>query len=77
MSATETTIDDLMPTEADLLFEEEVLRNPYSLRIWIRYIEARKDAPSKRRFLLYERALKSLPGSYKVVLLFGVLCFVS
>ena len=56
----------LMPTGEDLLYEEELLRNPYSLKLWWRYLEARKDVPPKRRYLLYERALKVLPGSYKV-----------
>jgi hypothetical protein len=32
-----------------------------------RYLAARTDAPAKRRYLLYERALKALPGSYKVL----------
>lgn len=59
-------IDDLMPSEEDLLYEEELLRNPYALKMWWRYIMARMDAPAKRRYLLYERALKALPGSYKV-----------
>ena len=61
-----SAMDDLLPSEHDLLYEEELLRNPYSLRMWDRYIQARKDAPPKRRYLLYERALKALPGSYKV-----------
>ena len=59
-------LDELLPSEEDLLYEEELLRNPYSLKFWWRYLEARKDAPPKRRYLLYERALKALPGSYKV-----------
>lgn len=33
-----------------------------------RYIAARADAAERRRHLLYERALKALPGSYKVSL---------
>jgi pre-mRNA-splicing factor SYF1 len=59
-------IDDLMPSQEDLLYEEELLRNPYSLKMWVRYLQARQDAPAKRRYLLFERALKALPGSYKV-----------
>ena len=59
-------MDDLLPDEEDLLYEEELLRNPYSLRMWDRYIQARKGAPPKRRYLLYERALRALPGSFKV-----------
>eukprot|EP00192_Tetraselmis_astigmatica_P009541 CAMPEP_0117678744 /NCGR_PEP_ID=MMETSP0804-20121206/17458_1 /TAXON_ID=1074897 /ORGANISM="Tetraselmis astigmatica, Strain CCMP880" /LENGTH=902 /DNA_ID=CAMNT_0005488147 /DNA_START=252 /DNA_END=2960 /DNA_ORIENTATION=+ len=57
---------DLMPSGEDLLYEEELLRNPYSLKLWWRYLEARKDVVPKRRYLLYERALKVLPGSYKL-----------
>lgn len=57
---------DLLPSEEDLLYEEELLRNPYSLRMWLRYLDARKSAPPRRRYLLYERALNALPGSYKV-----------
>ena len=61
-----SAMDDLLPDEEDLLYEEELLRNPYSLRMWDRYIQARKGAPPKRRYLLYERALRALPGSFKV-----------
>lgn len=60
-----SNFDELLPEDDDLLYEEELLRNPYSLRMWWRYLEARKDAAQKRRFLLYERAISALPGSYK------------
>lgn len=59
-------MDDLMPNDEDLLYEEELLRNPYNLKMWWRYISARSDAPARRRYLLFERALRALPGSYKV-----------
>ena len=52
--------------DEDIPFEEELLRNPHSLKAWIRYIEARSEAPKKTLNLLYERALKELPGSYKI-----------
>ena len=52
--------------DEDLPFEEELLRNPHSLKAWLRYIEAREDAPNSKLNLLYERALKELPGSYKL-----------
>eukprot|EP00899_Mesostigma_viride_P029614 jgi/Mesvir1/9838/Mv22381-RA.2 len=58
--------DELLPSDADLLYEEELLRNPFSLKLWWRYLEARKDASSVRRHVIYERALKALPGSYKL-----------
>ena len=56
----------LLPTDDDLLYEEELLRTPYNLTLWVRYLDARKDAPSKKRHLLYERAVRALPGSYKL-----------
>ncbi|KAE7995583.1 hypothetical protein FH972_000363 [Carpinus fangiana] len=57
---------DLYPSQDDLLYEEEVLRNPFNLKLWWRYLIARSDAPFRKRFILYERALKALPGSYKL-----------
>lgn len=56
---------DLLPDEADLLYEEELLRNPHEFKTWWKYIEARKDATAKKRYLLYERALRNLPGEKK------------
>ena len=52
--------------DEDIPFEEELLRNPHSLKSWLRYIEARSDAPKNALNLLFERALKELPGSYKI-----------
>ena len=51
---------------SDLPFEEELLRNPHSLKSWLRYIESREDAGPKILNLLYERAIKELPGSFKL-----------
>ncbi len=65
-SVPQAVIDDLTPEDGDLLYEEELLRNPYSLRMWDRYIQARKGATVRRRTILFERALHALPGSYKV-----------
>ena len=50
----------------DILYEEDILRNAYSLKYWVRYIEAKKAAPARQRNVLAERALKYLPGSYKL-----------
>ena len=49
-----------------VLAQEELLRNPYALKMWLRYLDARKGAPPRKRYLLYERALRALPGSYTV-----------
>ncbi|GMN50896.1 hypothetical protein TIFTF001_020047 [Ficus carica] len=57
---------ELYPSQDDLLYEEELLRNPFSLKLWWRYLVARSEAPFRKRFIIYERALKALPGSYKL-----------
>lgn len=53
-------------SEEDLLHEETVLRNPKSLKPWWKYLISKSEAPFKDRFVIYERALKALPGSYKL-----------
>ncbi|XP_072014500.1 LOW QUALITY PROTEIN: pre-mRNA-splicing factor SYF1-like [Amphiura filiformis] len=57
---------DILFEEDDLPYEEEILRNPYSVKCWIRYIEHKSDGLAAGRNLIYERALKELPGSYKL-----------
>lgn len=52
--------------EDDLQYEEEILRNPYSVKCWMRYIEFKQSASAHALNLIYERALKELPGSYKL-----------
>jgi len=56
----------LVLDEQDLAYEEEILRNPNSIKPWIRYIEHKADAPKNILNLVFERALKELPGSYKL-----------
>ncbi|GFZ03120.1 tetratricopeptide repeat (TPR)-like superfamily protein [Actinidia rufa] len=57
---------ELYPSQDDLLYEEELLRNPFSLKLWWRYLVARTESPFRKRAVIYERALKALPGSYKL-----------
>ena len=57
---------ELYPSQDDLLYEEEILRNPFSIKLWWRYLIARSHAPFHKRSIIYERALKALPGSYKL-----------
>lgn len=52
--------------EADLLYEEDILRNAYSLKYWWRYMEAKKRSPPRQRNVIAERALRYLPGCYKI-----------
>ncbi|XP_037051652.1 pre-mRNA-splicing factor syf1 homolog [Bradysia coprophila] len=59
-------ITDLDFPEEDIPYEEEILRNAYSVKHWLRYIEHKKNAPKNGVNIVYERALKELPGSYKL-----------
>ena len=56
----------LVLNEEDLAYEEEILRNPNMIKPWIRYIEHKADSPRNILNLVFERALKELPGSYKL-----------
>jgi pre-mRNA-splicing factor SYF1 len=58
--------EEEVPEDVDLLYEEDILRNAYSLKYWWRYMDAKKRAPAKKRNMIAERALKYLPGSYKI-----------
>lgn len=53
-------------SEEDFSYEEDVLRNPYQLKVWWRYIDAKSHESPEFLNLLYERALKEIPGSYKL-----------
>lgn len=49
--------------DGDLAYEEEILRNPYSVKQWLRYIQQKKKSPNlDAANIVYERALKELPG---------------
>jgi pre-mRNA-splicing factor SYF1 len=52
--------------EEDIPYEEDVLHHPYNFKSWWRYLEFKVDTLQRKRFLIYERALKEIPGSYKL-----------
>jgi pre-mRNA-splicing factor SYF1 len=52
--------------EQDVEFETELVRNQYSVKTWVAYLEHKRDAGARDRFVLYERALQLVPGSYKL-----------
>jgi pre-mRNA-splicing factor SYF1 len=58
--------DALEPEGEAVVYEEELLQNPYSIKLWMRYLQVKAEAPFAQRKLLFERALKALPGSYKL-----------
>ncbi|KAJ2369138.1 pre-mRNA-splicing factor syf1 [Coemansia sp. RSA 2610] len=57
---------DIDISDLDLQFEDDVLRAPYKLKAWLRYLDHKHDAPARSVSVIYERALKHLPGSYKL-----------
>ena len=59
-------MDNLIIEENDLPYEEEILRNTYSVKCWLRYVEHKEGSPDQQVNMIYERALKELPGSYKL-----------
>jgi pre-mRNA-splicing factor SYF1 len=54
--------------EEDLPYEEDCIRNPFSLKSWLRYIDYKSKANTSwvLVYLIYERALKQLPTSYRL-----------
>lgn len=53
---------------ATLSYEEDVLRNPFSPRVWLEYLAhlSRHTETPTKVFPIYERAVAALPGSYKI-----------
>ncbi|KAI8819679.1 uncharacterized protein EV422DRAFT_102552 [Fimicolochytrium jonesii] len=64
ITTTEQYLNLIQPD--DIPHEEECLRNPYTLKCWLRYIEHKKKSPLEQQIFIYERAVKELPGSYKL-----------
>ena len=54
--------------EEDLPFEEDILRNAYQLKSWLRYIDYKSKNCTDWTviYIIYERALKQLPKSYRL-----------
>jgi len=62
----EKDVARFLEEEQDFEFEEELLNNPYSLKLWWRYLESKKAASNEARNIIHERSLKILPRSYKL-----------
>ncbi|CAD5235659.1 unnamed protein product [Bursaphelenchus xylophilus] len=62
------SMKSLVFEDEDLPYEEDILRNEFSLRSWQRYIDhkIKTKAPSKQVRIIYERALKIFNRSYKL-----------
>ncbi|KAJ2659196.1 pre-mRNA-splicing factor syf1 [Coemansia sp. RSA 1200] len=58
---------DIDIKDEDLPFEDELQKEPYKLRSWLRYIDHKSQTPTTRTLnIIYERAVRQLPGSYKL-----------
>ncbi|KAJ9583376.1 hypothetical protein L9F63_022283, partial [Diploptera punctata] len=55
-------VNIILQNEDDLPYEEEILRNPFSVKHWLRYIDHKKGSPKQTVNIIFERALKELPG---------------
>ncbi|KAK9385975.1 hypothetical protein V1515DRAFT_606473 [Lipomyces mesembrius] len=59
-------LDLYLISEADIPYEQDVLRHPYTLAPWVRYIEHKLKSPVHERVFVLERACRDLGRSYKL-----------
>jgi len=45
-------------SDDDVPYEEDLLKAPYAIGLWLRYLEHKGSAPPAERFILYERAVR-------------------
>lgn len=64
--ASSPSVTSMLHDAEAMRHEEEIARNPYSLKLWLAYLEFRKAAPYRDRRVIHERALKFLPRSFKL-----------
>ncbi|EPZ34667.1 TPR-like protein [Rozella allomycis CSF55] len=50
----------------DVPYEEELVRNPFYVKGWLRYIQHKREYSYEAQCYVYERALLHLPRSYKI-----------
>eukprot|EP00923_Selenidium_pygospionis_P055304 GHVN01096409.1.p1 GENE.GHVN01096409.1~~GHVN01096409.1.p1 ORF type:complete len:968 (+),score=240.43 GHVN01096409.1:10-2913(+) len=61
-------LTDALVNDTDLVYEQELLKNPWAVKIWLMYVDSLEALATPHRivYVVYERALKVLPGSYKL-----------
>lgn len=52
-------IKELLEDGQDLEYEEEIARNPYSLKNWLRYLDSKPSAKPVKRYFIYERSVRN------------------
>jgi len=55
MTGLSQEIRELLEDEQDMEYEQEIARNPYSLKAWWRYLLAKQGAKPVKRYIIYER----------------------
>ncbi len=66
LASAPTKLDVYLIAEDDIPYEEELIRNPYQLQPWLRYLQHKTDRPLHEKVFVLERACRELPGSYKL-----------
>ena len=61
-------------TDSDIPYEGEIQRHPYQVKCWMRYVEHKQNtrAPTAAVNMVYERALKELPGRWVELDVFSI-----
>mmetsp|Transcript_13419 Transcript_13419/g.21996 ORF Transcript_13419/g.21996 Transcript_13419/m.21996 type:complete len:907 (-) Transcript_13419:204-2924(-) len=60
------SVKDILVSRQNLQYEDEISRNPYHLKAWLKYLDYQRNSSVTDRYVIYERALKFLPRSYKL-----------
>ncbi|KAK9459524.1 uncharacterized protein V1516DRAFT_655256 [Lipomyces oligophaga] len=60
------SLDLYLISDADLSFEQDVLRYPFQLNPWIKYIDYKSTSAVHERVFIFERACRDLGRSYKL-----------
>ena len=50
----------------DLWHEQQIADSPYDLKVYLAYIDHARNSSNSIRYIIYEKALSKLPGSYKL-----------
>jgi pre-mRNA-splicing factor SYF1 len=66
MSHSADSVKEILVNRHNLQYEDEISRNPYHLKAWLKYLDYQRNEPVTDRYMIYERALKFLPRSYKL-----------
>lgn len=66
MTSVTGELTKILVDRQNLQYEDEVVRNPYHLKSWLKYLEHKSTSKVTEIYILFERALKFLPRCYKL-----------